>query len=177
MLPSIYADARYIDAVIVSKAYCRWRGRRLPTEAEWEVAAMCEPADDGCGGFKDGIKQVPKRQYPWGAEPATPERCNIDGYRGGTIDVTELPAGDSGFGCRQMLGQVWEWTATAFYPFPGFLPDFPYRENSCPWFGYRKVIKGGCWATSSVIARAGYRHSFWPNMDAVYSGFRTCRDL
>ena len=64
----------------------------------------------------------------------------------------------------------------AFYPYPGFVPDFPYRENSSPWFGYRKVVKGGCWATSAPIARSGYRHSFWPNMDAVYTGFRTAAD-
>ena len=70
------------------------------------------------------------------------------------------------------MGNVWEWTASAFLPFPGFQMDFPYRENSCPWFGYRKVVKGGCWATSSPIARAGYRHSFWPHMHHTFSGFR-----
>lgn len=75
-----------------------------------------------------------------------------------------------------MLGNVWEWTQSAFLPFPGFAMDFPYRENSAPWFGYRKVCKGGCWATSSPIARAGYRHSFWPEMNAVYTGFRVCMD-
>ena len=42
---------------------------------------------------------------------------------------------------------------------------------------YRKVVKGGCWATSAPIVRGGYRHSFWPNMDAVFTGFRTVKDV
>ena len=167
-----------------ASAYCRWAGARLPTEAEWEVAALCSPAESG-NGTMDGTGLLPadansdaagphRRLYPWGVDHPTTERCNIDGYRDGRLlDVGALPSGDSAFGCRQMIGQVWEWTATAFYPYPGFIPDFPYRENSCPWFGYRKVVKGGCWATSAPIARGGYRHSFWPNMDAVFTGFRT----
>ena len=61
-------------------------------------------------------------------------------------------------------------------PVSRFQMDFPYRENSAPWFGYRKVCKGGCWATSAPIARAGYRHSFWPEMNAVYVGFRVAID-
>ena len=153
-----------------AQAYCAWAGRRLPTEAEWEVAASCEPEAPGAAAWR-------KRVYPWGDDaPPSPERCNIDGLRGGPLPVDALPGGDSAFGCRNMIGNVWEWTATAFFPFPGFVPDFPYRENSCPWFGYRKVVKGGCWATSAPIARNGYRHSFWPNMDAVYTGFRTAAD-
>lgn len=82
----------------------------------------------------------------------------------------------NGDGGELLSEQVWEWTSTAFYPYPGFVPDFPYRENSCPWFGYRKVVKGGCWATSAPIVRGGYRHSFWPNMDAVFTGFRMVYD-
>jgi iron(II)-dependent oxidoreductase len=143
---------------------------------------LCEPTPDGLGlaraddGHGAGAGAPSKRTYPWGEEHPSPDRTNLDGYRGGLLDVSDLSGGDSAFGCRNMMGQVWEWTATAFYPFPGFLPDFPYRENSCPWFGYRKVVKGGCWATSAPIARGGYRHSFWPNMDAVFTGFRTVLD-
>ena len=161
-----------------AQAYCAWAGRRLPTEAEWEVAACCAPVSSPAGShaWPDADSGLEKRMYPWGDAPPSPERCNIDGLRGRPLSVDALAEGDSAFGCRQMIGNVWEWTATAFFPFPGFVPDFPYRENSCPWFGYRKVVKGGCWATSAPIARAGYRHSFWPNMDAVFTGFRTVVD-
>ena len=139
------------------------------------MAAEYVPGSDYSGA---GVEAPQRRTYPWGEAVPSPERCNIDGYRGAhLLDVADLSAGDSALGCRQMMGQVWEWTATAFFPFPGFVPDFPYRENSCPWFGYRKVVKGGCWTTSSIIARSAYRHSFWPNMDAVYTGFRTARSL
>ena len=138
-------------------AYANWAKRRLPTEAEWEMAALCEPDTNRGGLLLNDDGALHKRLYPWGEELPSPELCNLDGYRGGLLDVADLPAGESAFGCRQMMGQVWEWTSTAFYPFPGFLPDYPYRENSCPWFGYRKVVKGGCWATSSPIARGGYR--------------------
>ena len=146
-----------------AEAYCNWIGARLPTEAEWEAAARTTPK------CRTG---QPRKTYPWGDDPPTHALANLDGVRGGTVDVTALPQGDSARGCRQMMGNVWEWTASAFLPFPGFQMDFPYRENSCPWFGYRKVVKGGCWATSSPIARAGYRHSFWPHMHHTFSGFR-----
>ena len=146
-----------------AEAYCNWIGARLPTEAEWEAAARTVPGEQ---------RAATRRTYPWGEDAPTSSKANLDGYRGGTVDVYELSDGDSAHGCRQMIGNVWEWTATAFLPFPGFQMDFPYRENSCPWFGYRKVVKGGCWATSSPIARAGYRHSFWPHMHHTFSGFR-----
>lgn len=146
-----------------AEAYCNWIGARLPTEAEWEAAARTVPGENPA---------VTRRSYPWGEDAPTSSKANLDGYRGGTVDVDELGDGDSAHGCRQMIGNVWEWTASAFLPFPGFQMDYPYRENSCPWFGYRKVVKGGCWATSSPIARAGYRHSFWPHMHHTFSGFR-----
>ncbi len=151
-----------------AEAYCQWAGRRLPTEAEWEMAASAEPTPDG-----KGITGR-KRRYPWGDEPPTPERANLDTRFLGCADVAAFPAGDSAFGCRQMAGNVWEWTESAFYPFPGYLVDYPYREYSAPWFGYRKVLKGGAWATRSRLAYNTYRNFFPPARNDVYAGFRTC---
>jgi len=151
-----------------AEAYCHWAGRRLPTEAEWEMAASAEPTPDG-----KGITRY-KRRYPWGDAPPTPEHANLDTRFLGCVDVAAFPAGDSAFGCRQMAGNVWEWTESAFYPFPGYLVDYPYREYSAPWFGYRKVLKGGAWATRSRLAYNTYRNFFPPARNDVYAGFRTC---
>ena len=151
-----------------ARAYCRWANRRLPSEAEWELAASGEPTADG-----RGITAV-KRLYPWGNSPATPEHANLDGRLGGCIDVAALPAGDSAFGCRQMFGNVWEWTGDAFYPYPGFEVDGPYREYSAPWFGRPKVLRGGAWATRSRLVRNTYRNFYDPWRRDVMAGLRTC---
>lgn len=151
-----------------AEAYCQWAGRRLPSEAEWELAASAEPTPDG--------KEITgrKRRYPWGDEPPTPAHANLDTRYLGCVDVAAFPAGDSAFGCRQMAGNIWEWTASAFYPFPGYLVDYPYQEYSAPWFGYRKVLKGGAWATCARLAYNTYRNFFPPARHDVYAGFRTC---
>jgi iron(II)-dependent oxidoreductase len=147
-----------------AEAYCNWAGRRLPTEAEWEMAAAAEPA--GGGGWR-------KRRYPWGDAPPTPERANLDWRRRGTLDVGALAAGDSYFGCRQMLGNVWEWTASDLGPYPGFVVD-PYKEYSEPWFGDHKVLRGGCWTTRSRLIRNTWRNFYTPDRRDVWAGFRTC---
>jgi ergothioneine biosynthesis protein EgtB len=147
-------------------AYCRFAGRRLPTEAEWEAAAAGEPGSDG------RLAAV-RRRHPWGAAPPTPERAHLDVRALAPVDVGGCPAGDSAFGCRQLLGNVWEWTASDFLPYPGFAPD-PYREYSQPWFGTHRVLKGGSFATPSRLIRTGFRNFYTPDRRDPWAGFRTC---
>ncbi len=150
-----------------AEAYCKWAGRRLTTEAEWEMAASCEPGADGYGVSER------KRLFPWGDEPPTPDRANLDWRTIGCIEVGALPNGDSAFGCRQMIGNVWEWTASDFQPYPGFVID-PYKEYSQPWFGTHKVLRGGCWTTRSRLIRNTWRNFYTPDRRDVWAGFRTC---
>ena len=149
-----------------AEAYCRWAGRRLPTEPEWEMAAAVDPADGA-------TPEVSKRGFPWGEAPPDAAHGNLDWAAGGRLPVDALPAGDSAVGCRQMIGNVWEWTADAFHPYPGFVRD-PYKEYSEPWFGDRKVLRGGCWATRSHLIRNTWRNFFTPERPDVLAGFRTC---
>jgi iron(II)-dependent oxidoreductase len=142
-----------------AEAWCNWAGRRLPSEAEWEVAAAgAEPR---------------KRNYPWGEAAPSPRHANLDGHVLGTVDVAAHPEGDSACGCRQMLGNVWEWTASDFDPYPGFRPGV-YAEYSAPWFGSRKVLRGGAWATRGRMVTNTYRNFFTPERRDVLAGFRTC---
>jgi iron(II)-dependent oxidoreductase len=143
-----------------AEAWCAWAGRRLPTEAEWEMAAASEPA----GG---------RRRFPWGEATPTPARANLEGLAGGVLDVAALPEGDSARGCRQMLGNVWEWTASDLRPYPGFVPD-AYRDYSQPWFGTHKVLRGGCWLTRARLLRNTWRNFYPPDRRDVWAGFRTC---
>ena len=143
-----------------AEAYCRWAGRRLPTEAEWEMAATLDPVTGG------------KRRFPWGDEPLSPDRANLDYRAGGTIDVRALVCSDSGVGCRQMLGNVWEWVADTFGPYPGFVCD-PYREYSEPYFGQKKVLRGGAWTTRSRLIRPTWRNFYKAHRRNIFAGFRT----
>jgi gamma-glutamyl hercynylcysteine S-oxide synthase len=147
-------------------AWCRWAGRRLPTEAEWEAAAATEPGPTG--GFASR-----KRRYPWREGGPDPTRANLDGTALGTVDVSARAAGDSAWGCRQMLGNVWEWTASSFQPYPGFAPD-AYEDYSAPWFGSRKVLRGGAWMTRGRMISNTYRNFFTPERRDIPAGFRTC---
>ncbi|MGH9108966.1 MAG: selenoneine synthase SenA [Acidimicrobiales bacterium] len=146
-------------------AYCRWAGRRLPTEAEWEAAAIGRP--DGSGRLAPA-----RRRFPWGDDPIAAHRANLDWRHQGTTDVAAYPAGDSPVGCRQMIGNVWEWTSSTFLPYPNFEQD-AYRDNSWPWFGSRKVLRGGAWATRSRLVRSTLRNYFTPDRRDVFAGFRT----
>jgi iron(II)-dependent oxidoreductase len=143
-----------------ANAWCRWAGRRLPTEAEWEFAATMAPGGN-------------KRRYPWGDAAPDPSRANLDGFALGCVDVAAHEAGDNAWGCRQMIGNVWEWTADTFGPFPGFEPD-AYKEYSTTLFGHTKVMRGGAWMTRGRMVSSNYRNYFGPDRRDVFVGFRTC---
>ena len=140
-----------------ANAYCCYAGRRLPSEAEWEVAASL-------GGEGE------RRRYPWG-DAADATRANLGGT--GRVAVDQLASGDSAGGCRQMLGNVWEWTSSPFQPYPGFVAD-PYREYSEPWFGTHKVLRGGSFSTPARLVAASWRNFYTPERGDVFAGFRTC---
>jgi gamma-glutamyl hercynylcysteine S-oxide synthase len=146
-------------------AWCRWAKRRLPSEVEWEVAAL--------GEAHGGRLAEVKRRWPWGDASPTAHHVNLELTLDCPVDVAACAAGDSAFGCRQMVGNVWEWTASDFLPFPGFAAD-PYEDYSQPWFGSRKVLRGGSWASSSRIGNPRYRNFFTPDRNDVIAGFRTC---
>lgn len=150
-----------------ASAWCRWAGRRLPREAEWEAAALGSPSADGAR------LAAHKRRYPWGADLPDPSHANLDGRVIGCVDVAALPAGDSAFGCRQMIGNVWEWCEDVFTPYPGFTPDL-YKEYSQPLFGTTRVLRGGAWTTRSRMISGVYRNYFGAERRDVFAGFRTC---
>jgi ergothioneine biosynthesis protein EgtB len=70
-------------------------------------------------------------------------------------------------------GQVWEWTASCFEPYPGFTPH-PYRDYSAPWFGSRRVLRGASVATQPRLHHPRYRNFFTPERNDILAGFRTC---
>jgi len=149
-----------------ANAYCRWAGLRLPTELEWEVAALGEKASYG------GLSTT-KRRYPWG-NTIQPSFANLDGRAIGCVDVAAFSEGDSAFGCRQMLGNVWEWTSTTFQPYSEFSAD-AYKDYSQPLFGTTKVLRGGAWTSRSRMVHGTCRNFFEPDRWDIFSGFRTCK--
>jgi iron(II)-dependent oxidoreductase len=129
-------------------AFARWCGARLPTETEWEVAA----AGTSVGAANLG-------QQRWAPSP-----------------IGSRPGAASRAGCEQLLGDVWEWTATDFGGHPGFR-SFPYREYSEVFFGPEyKVLRGGSWATDPVAMRTTFRNWDYPIRRQIFAGFRCAHD-
>ena len=147
-----------------AEAWCAWAGRRLPSEAEWEVAASWDPTASRA------------RRYPWGdaiEEDSAVVPANLDATRTQPVDVAAFEQGDSPLGCRQMIGNVWEWTSDWFSPYDGFCPD-PYREYSQPWFSTHRVLRGGSLMASGRLVTNRYRNFAVPTRNDLFAGFRTC---
>jgi len=144
-------------------AYCRWAGVRLPTEAEWEKAALWDPAR--------GVA----RPWPWGEEPPSIERANLDQLAFAPAPLGAYPQGGSAYGVEQLVGDMWEWTSTDFDGYPGFVA-YPYDDYSKTWFGTDyKVLRGASWATRPLVARGTFRNWDFAIRRQIFAGFRCVR--
>ncbi|RBY87521.1 ergothioneine biosynthesis protein EgtB [Blastococcus sp. TF02A-26] len=156
-----------------AEAYAAWlsagsagaAGARLPTEVEWEKAAVWDPALGR------------RRRFPWGDVEPTAALANLDGAALRPAPVGAYPAGASAYGVEQLMGDVWEWTSSGFTPWPGFRPML-YADYSAPFFGgdYR-VLRGGSWAVGASILRPSFRNWDHPIRRQVFSGLRLAWDV
>ena len=145
-------------------AYASWVGKRLPTETEWEKAARFDPSTGR------------SRRYPWGDHDPSREHANLGQRHLRAAPVGAYPAGASPLGVHQLIGDVWEWTASDFTPYPGFTV-FPYAEYSQVFFGPDyKVLRGGSFGTDAVACRGTFRNWDYPIRRQIFAGFRCARD-
>ncbi len=140
-------------------AYAAWRGRTLPTEAQYHRAAY---------GTPESIERI----YPWGDRPPDCSHGNFAG-RWDPVGVASTPLGDSAFGVAQLVGNGWEWTSTPFAPLPGFQPHPCYPGYSAAFFdGDHFVLKGASPVTPARFLRRSFRNWFRSRYPYVYASFR-----
>ncbi len=146
-----------------ARAFARWKGRRLPTEAEFHRAAFGTPEGE-------------ERPLPWGDTAPDATRGNFDFASWEPVPVGSRPAGASAWGVHDLVGNGWEWTSSVFEPFPGFRPMVSYPEYSADFFdGQHFVMKGASPATARELVRRSFRNWFRPNYPYVYATFRTAQ--
>ena len=148
-----------------ARAYARWRGASLPTEAQWHRAAYATA---------DG-RESP---FPWGSAPPVPGLHGNFGFA--HVDPTPVgahPAGRSALGVDEMLGNGWEWTRSPFAPLPGFTPLPFYQTYSAGFFDDRHfVLKGASPRTATAFLRRSFRNWFQPHYPHVYATLRCVDD-
>ena len=147
-----------------ARAFATWRGRRLPTEAEYQRAAYGSPESE-------------VRLYPWGDAPPDSSHGVFDFESWEPQPVDTHPAGQSAWGVTDLVGNGWEWTSTLFRPFPGFAASPSYPEYSADFFDdSHYVMKGASPATARELLRPTFRNWFRPRYPYVYATFRCVKE-
>ena len=147
-----------------ASAYARWKGLRLPTEAEFHRAAY-------------GTPEGTERPHPWGDAVPDDTHGNFGLRRFDPVPVGSHQAGASAWGIQDLVGNGWEWTSTVFDGFPGFKTMASYPEYSADFFdGGHYVVKGASSATGTNLIRRSFRNWFRPNYPYAYATFRCARD-
>jgi ergothioneine biosynthesis protein EgtB len=144
-----------------ARAFACWRGKRLPSEAEFHRAAFYGP---------DGRES----SHPWGEGAPTPRHGNFDFSSWSPAPVGSHPAGASRWGVAELIGNGWELTDTVFAPFPGFTPYMTsYPDYSKDFFdGKHFVVKGASWATAAELIRPSFRNWYQVHYSYVFAKFR-----
>ena len=149
---------------VEAEAFARWKGARLPSEAELQHAAF--------GSVDGGM-----RRAAWGEEALTPEHANVHFATYDPRPIGRSPRGQSAFGIDELVGNGWEWTATDFAPLPGFEAWIrTYPGYSADFFGgQHAVVFGASWFTDKRFLRRSFRNWFQRRYPYVPATFRLAR--
>tara|TARA_Y100000768_G_scaffold388396_1_gene384055 strand:+ start:3184 stop:4563 length:1380 start_codon:yes stop_codon:yes gene_type:complete len=141
-----------------AKAYCKWKGFRLMKEEEWEYLATNKGTT----------------LFPWGDAPIDKKKANLGYEYNYCVDVHMYEAGNNYNNISQLIGNIWEWCEESIYPYDNFVIDPVYKEMSYPFFGFKKICRGGCWAVNDFIINSKYRNAQYPDCHIQFIGFRVC---